>query len=121
MSPIALDQILAIAPAELAQQSGDALFEIKNSATLRLTQSGGRADCAAHAVIDLPRRGQAAGEQLRAVAPPAAGGGRQGAPAQRSVRRIEFNSLSALLGCGGTASAGRARSPPRHGPCSSSG
>ena len=39
MSPIALDQILAIAPAELAQQSGDALFEIKNSAALLLRRT----------------------------------------------------------------------------------
>ena len=39
MSTVLPDQILAIAPAELAQQSGDALFEIKNSAALRLTQA----------------------------------------------------------------------------------
>ena len=39
MSTVLPDQILAIAPAELAQQSGDALFEIKNSAALHLTQA----------------------------------------------------------------------------------
>ena len=39
MSPVTLDQILAIAPAELAQKSGDALFEIKNSADLFLTHA----------------------------------------------------------------------------------
>ena len=37
MSTFLPDQILAIAPAELAQQSGDALFEIKNSAALCLS------------------------------------------------------------------------------------
>ncbi len=39
MSTFLPDQILAIAPAELAQQPGDALFEIKNSAALRLTDA----------------------------------------------------------------------------------
>ena len=39
MSTVLPDQILAIAPAELAQQSGDALFEIKNSVGLRLIQA----------------------------------------------------------------------------------
>ena len=39
MSTFLPDQILAIAPAELAQQSGDALFEIKNSVGLRLIQA----------------------------------------------------------------------------------
>ena len=39
MSTVLPDQILAIAPAELAQKSADALFEIKNNAADRLTQA----------------------------------------------------------------------------------
>ena len=39
MSAVLPHQILAIAPAELAQKSADALFEIKNNAADRLTQA----------------------------------------------------------------------------------